>query len=412
MGFARFDANRDLVGLKAEHSGTSTKEKISLPVARVKTRLLMLRAWKQSQCYTRQAFLFKFIEGVQLTAIFTFENLYNAYLYTRNGKRDKECVARYGYYALEATSYLAQALQNRTYKLGGYFKFKVYEPKERIIMAPPFRDRVVQRCLCGQVLEPVIGRHLIFDTYASRKGKGTHAGLNRTEEFMKRHWRKHGLDGWIIKGDISQFFDSIEHGLLKRDLYPLLKGYDVWWLITKIINSTKAPGIPLGNQSSQWFANFFLSKFDHFVKEVLRVKYYVRYMDDWVAIVETKEEAKELLGKMKRFLWEELRLLTNEKTQIAPLKNGVDFLGFHLYLTKTGKVIRKIRRDSKERMRRKLKTFKVKYELGLISKEEIDRSYGSWKGHARHGNCHYLIQAMDKLYNDIFEGDGVIATAY
>ena len=115
---------------------------------------------------------------------------------------------------------------------------------------------------------------------------------------------------------------------------------------------------------------------------------------------------------MKEYLWEELRLETNKKTQIFPLKNGVDFLGFHLYITDTGKVIRKIRRDSKERMKRKLKAFKVKYELGLISKEEIDRSYESWKGHARHGSCYRLIQSMDKLYNDIVEGDGRDGTAY
>lgn len=129
-------------------------------------------------------------------------------------------------------------------------------------------------------------------------------------------------------------------------------------------------------------------------------------MDDWVAIVETKQEAKEMLESMKEFLCINLKLKTNDKTQIFPLKNGVDFLGFHLYITKTGKVIRKVRRDSKEKMRRKLKTFDTLYELGLISKEEIDRSYESWKGHVSHGSCYRLIQSMDKLYNNIFEGDG------
>lgn len=342
----------------------------------------------------------------KLAEIFTFENLYDAYLYTRKGKRDKECVTRYGYNVLENTLCLEEKLQNRTYKLGGYFEFKVYEPKERVIMAPPFRDRVVQRCLCKQVLEPAIERHLIYDTYANRIGKGTHAGLDRTEEFMKKYWRQHGLDGWIIKGDISKYFYSIDHNILKMNLYPLLKDYDVWWLATKIINSTASPGIPLGNQSSQWFANFYLSIFDHYVKEVLGVKHFVRYMDDWVAIVETKKEAKEILKNMEEFICATLKLKTNDKTQILPLKNGTDFLGFHLYATKNGKVIRKIRRNSKEKMRRKLKTFKVQYELGLICKEEIERSYKSWKGHASHGSCYFLIQEMDKLYNSIFEGDG------
>ena len=347
-----------------------------------------------------------------MTEIFTFENLYDAYLYTRKGKRNKECVARYEYYALEATKYLEGKLKNKTYKIGNYFSFNIYEPKKRLIMAPLFRDRVVQRCLCEQVLEPVIEKHLIYDTYACRKGKGTHAALNRTEEFMKKYWRHNSIDGWIIKGDISSYFASITHDILKMNLYSLLKEYDIWWLITKIINSTENPGIPLGNQSSQWFANFYLSKFDHFVKEVLKIKYYVRYMDDWFAIVETKEKAQKILKLMKKFLLNELKLKTNNKTQIFPLKNGADFLGFHLYLTSTGKVIRKIRKDSKERMKRKLKSFKIKYELGLITKEEIDRSYKSWKGHAIHGSCYRLIQEMDKLYNDIFEGDGLNDTTY
>lgn len=339
------------------------------------------------------------------TEIFTFENLYNAYLYTRKGKREKNCVIRYDYNALENTLLLSNSLQNKTYRLGKYEEFYVYEPKKRLIKAPPFRDRVVQRCVCEQVLEPAIEKHLIYDTYACRKGKGTHAGLNRTEEFMKRHFRKHGLNGWIVKGDIKSFFYSIIHELLKKDLYPLLKYYDIWWLITKTLNSVDNPGLPLGNQSSQWFANFYLSKFDHFVKEALGVKYYIRYMDDFVAIVETKKEAQEILEKMKAFLWQELKLETNDKTQIMPLKNGVDFLGFHLYITRTGKVIRKIRKDSKERMRRKLKTFKSLYREGLISKEEIDRSYESWKGHAQHGSCYSLLQSMDSLYKNIFEGD-------
>lgn len=176
-------------------------------------------------------------------------------------------------------------------------------------------------------------------------------------------------------------------------------------MITKTLNSVDNPGLPLGNQSSQWFANFYLSRFDHFVKEVLGVRYYIRYMDDFMAIVETKKEAQRILEKMKGFLWQELKLETNNKTQIMPLKNGVDFLGFHLYITKTGKVIRKIRKDSKERMKRKLRAFKPLYEKGLITKEEINRSYESWKGHAQHGSCYSLLQSMDELYKNIFEGD-------
>lgn len=338
--------------------------------------------------------------------IFSFENLYQAYLYTRNGKRDKSSVIRYSLHALENINYTKLLLHDRHYNIGEYYEFTVKYPKERIIRAPPFRDRVVQRCLCAQVLTPVIEKHLIYDTYACRIGKGAHAGLNRTEYFFRNHYQKYGQEGWVVKGDISKYFYSIDHDVLKQNLKPLLKEYDVWWLITKIIDGTEGCGVPLGNQSSQWFANFYLSKFDHFVKEQLHVKHYIRYMDDWVAIVRTKEEAKQILDAMIKFLDVELHLKTNKKTQILPLKNGVDFLGFHMYLTESGKVVRKIRTSSKKAMKRKLKSFKKKYKEGLISEEEIERSYTSWKGHARHGNCYGLIREMDILYNDIFtEGD-------
>jgi len=344
--------------------------------------------------------------------VFSFENIYRAYLYTRKGKRDKECVARYGFHAMEAVNHSKLLIRDRRYKIGDYYKFSVYYPKERTIMAPPFRDRVIQRCLCEQVLMPVIERHLIFDTYACRVGKGTHAGLERTEEFFKRHYRKHGADGWVIKGDISKYFYSINHEILKNNLRPLLKEYDVWWIVEQIIDSTEGNGIPLGNQSSQWFANFYLSKFDHFVKEKLKIKYYIHYMDDWVAVVENKEEAKQKLETMKIFLEEELKLKTNKKTQIFPLKNGVDFLGFHVYITNSGKVIRKIRTASKKAMKRKMKSFKKKYKEGEMAGDAIKRSYESWKGHASHGDCYGLIKEMGMLYKDIFKkGDGINGTS-
>lgn len=340
-----------------------------------------------------------------MTETFAFTNVYKGYMYTRKGKRDKHCVKRFEEHSLEDTIRLSRTLKDKTYKVGNYYKFLVHEPKTRLIMAPPFRDRVMQRCLCEQILEEKIEKHLIFDTYACRKGKGTHAGLYRVEEFLKSYYRKNGRDGYIIKGDIAKYFYSIVHSILKEKLYPLLKEYDVEWLLDQVIDGTPCPGIPLGNQSSQWFANFYMSCFDHYVKEVLGVKYYLRYMDDFFAIVESKEKANEILNKMKEFLWNELKLETNAKTQIFPMKNGVDFLGFHTYITATGKVIRRIRRDSKERMKKKLRKFKKLYKEGKITKEAIDRSYSSWVAHAKHGSCRSLLIEMDKLYADIFKGD-------
>lgn len=339
------------------------------------------------------------------TDYFSFENVYKGYLYTRRGKRTKQCVQEFESRALENVIGISKDLQNGTYTLGDYWVFTIFTPKERVIKAPPFRDRVMQRVLSKEILEPTVGKHLIHDTYACQEDKGTHAGLYRLEDFLRKYYRKNGREGYIIKGDISKYFYSINHDILKTNLYPLLKEYKLEWLLDQIIDSTDCPGIPLGNQSSQWFANFYLSCFDHYVKEVLGVKYYLRYMDDFIAIVETKEEAREILEQMKSFLWRELRLKTNSKTQICPIKNGADFLGFHTYITASGKVYRKLRKDSKEGMKKKLRKFKRLYQAGQITKEEIDSSYASWKGHAAHGNTKNLFIHTDKLYAEIFEGD-------
>lgn len=343
---------------------------------------------------------------ITLIKAFSFGNLYQSYLMCRCGKREKTTTIKFELQVLENIYKLAFLLQKKKYEIGEYNYFCIYEPKKREIMALTFEHRVVQYCLCKYILEPVIEKHLIYDTYACRLGKGTHKGLYRLDDFLKQHYRKHGLNGYIIKGDISKYFYSIDHDILKNMLYPMIDE-SIYWLLDQIIDSTKNPGIPLGNQSSQWFANLYLSSFDHWVKEKLRIKYYIRYMDDWIAILPTKEDAHCCLQEMEKYLWEKLKLRTNEKTQIFPIKNGINFLGFNSRLAKTGKVIRKVRQKSKSAMKRKLRKFKCLYVADKIAKENIELSYNSWLGHAKHGHCYRLIQSMDKYYKKVFEGDGI-----
>jgi RNA-directed DNA polymerase len=177
---------------------------------------------------------------------------------------------------------------------------------------------------------------------------------------------------------------------------------DVWWLLEYIIDSTDSPGIPIGNQSSQLFAILALSPLDHFIKERLGIKYYGRYMDDFYLIHHDKEYLKQCKKDIAMFL-APTGMELNEKTQIFPLKNGIDFLGFHIYLTETGKTIWKIRRVSKNNMSRKLKKFRKLLDKGLITKESIHQSYQSWRGHALRGNCYHLVKQMDDLYKELFE---------
>lgn len=332
-----------------------------------------------------------------------FGNLYAAYEAAKRGRTWKDSTCKYLLNALECTLYLQRQLKTGTYKLGQYHRFIIKEPKPREIMAMSFKDKVVQHCLCDKILTPAFERHFIFDNYASREGKGVHAGLDRLEYFMRRYFRLHGSnEGWALKCDVSKYFYSIDHEVLRGQIAKLITDQRVLGLLDQIIDSTPNPGIPIGNQTSQAFALLYLSDMDHFIKEQLRIKYYLRYMDDFILIYEDKEYLKYCLAEIQRVL-DAHKLRLNNKTQIFPLAQGADIMGFHLYLTDTGKVIRKLRRSSKSNMRHKLHKFKRLYQAGRISKERIDASFASWQGHASHGQTYHLRRNMQALYNKIFE---------
>lgn len=353
----------------------------------------------------------KAINGVDLyDIIHDFNNLYKAYVDSKVSKRWKNSTVRFEINALAELKKLQRSLENGTYQLGPYNVFQVFEPKIRTIKSIQFKHKVVQRSLCDNVLEPIFEKTFIYDSYACRKGKGTHAGLDRTSEFLRRHYRMHGLEGWILKCDIEKYFDSIDHEILKKIIRKHIKDVRVLRMLDEIIDSIPGgKGLPLGNQTSQWFSILFLSDFDHFIKERLGVKMYLRYMDDFVLIHHDKAFLQECKQAIVDYL-EGLELELNEKSHIFPVRNGVDFLGFRLYLTDTGKVIRKVRRDSKDRMKRKLAKFKELYEEGKRTREQIEHAFNSWCSHASHGNCFYLIQDMYKRYERIFEGDEMDGT--
>lgn len=330
-----------------------------------------------------------------------FNNLYNAYLDSRKGKGWKNSTALYQQDALYNTWLIREELVKGWYELGEYNVFSIYSPKPRIIKSISFKDKVVQRSLCDNVLTPAFEKHFIHDNYACRKGKGVHAGIDRTKEYLRAHYRKYGLEGYVLKCDIEKYFDSIDHEILKGIVRKLVKDDRVFNLLVMIIDSITGSGLPLGNQTSQLFSLVFLSAFDHYVKETLRIKHYIRYMDDFV-LIDPDKEYLQYCKKEIEFLLADLKLELNQKSHIFPIKNGFDFLGFYIYLTNTGKVIMKLRRESKERMRRKLKKFKELYREGKITKEQIDQAWNSWTGHAQHGNCYYLIKHMRTYYDAIF----------
>lgn len=333
-----------------------------------------------------------------------FGNLYAAYRAARRGKRWKDAVAKVEANALEAVAYIQRELTDETYRPGAYREFYVMEPKRRLIQTNSFKDKIVQHVFCDHILYDTLTRPFILDNYGSQVGKGTHYGLDRLRDFMRDHYRKTGsADGWVLKADVSKYFASIRHDILKQDVAEQLKDPRCLRLAYMIIDSTPdGVGIPIGNQSSQIFALLYLNKLDHLVKEGLRIKYYGRYMDDFYLIHKDKAVLQEARDIIARHLAER-GLSLNHKTQIFPLRNGIDFLGFHTYLTDSGKVIRKVRKSSRDRMKRKLRKHAVMVENGAMTKEKAAESYQSWRAHAAHGNCRSLIAKYDQIYTSLFE---------
>ena len=332
-----------------------------------------------------------------------FEVLYAAYLEARKGKRKKVSTAQYEANALACTEKLSRIRATKTYIPGKFETFYVYEPKKRLVQAPAFVDKVVLHAVTDNILYEAVTKSFIRDNYASQKGKGTHDGLMRLKQFMVDYYRQYGTaDGWVLKCDVHHFFASIDHDKLKVKLKALLdrRGVDpqIYELLCIYIDTTA--GLPLGYQTSQLLALLFLDEFDHIVKEKYGVKKYGRYMDDFLAIHPSKEFLKNLLADFRVFMGG-YGLELNEKTGIFPLRNGIDFLGFHSYLTETGGVVQKLRKDGIERIKKNIRIWRVEYPAGNITKEKILEKFGSWDAHAAHGDTHALRSKYAKQVEEI-----------
>lgn len=324
-----------------------------------------------------------------------FQNLYQAHLRARTNKRRKPEVIRFELHLAEQLSRMSEELKNRTYQMKGYYHFNIHEPKERQVFAAYYPDRVLLHCVCDQVIAPLLGPRLIYDNAACQKGKGPHFAQERFSGFLREYYRRHGPDGYILKCDISQYFASIDHQVLKRQLAGVVRDADVRELIFQYIDSYETAGrpgrgLPLGNQSSQWYAIYYLDPLDRLVKEQLQVRYYIRYMDDCLLLHHSKEFLSGCFVQMKGLLEERLHLSLNSKSQIHPLRKGIEFLGWKFYLSETGKVVRRLKRQSKRRMRRRLSRLEREYAARAVTWEQARSVLASYHGHLGHGNTYRL----------------------
>lgn len=321
-----------------------------------------------------------------------FQTLYEAYLEARKGKRSKPGTAQYEANALICTDKLSYVLNQKTYKPSGFEVFYVYEPKKRLVQAPAFVDKVVLHALTDNVLYDTICTSFIRDNHASQRGKGTLDAIARLKGHMVDYYRKNGsADGWVLKCDVHHFFASIDHDILKAKLRALMqkRGVDMAFYDLMCIYIDKTDGLPLGYQTSQLLALMFLDEFDHYIKEDRGCRYYGRYMDDFYVIARTKRELQLLLKDIERWM-SDLHLELNSKTAIFPLKNGLDFLGFHSYLTESGACVQKLRRSEIQRIQTRVKYWEEAYPAGEVTREAVITSFVAWDAFASYGDTYAL----------------------
>lgn len=353
--------------------------------------------------------------------IFSFENIYKAHLRGRLSKRDKKPLVKFENYMLENLQDITSKLKNRTYKVKGYSSFVVFEPKMREIQNLRYADRVVQHVLCDDVLAPYFTSHAIIDNCVCQIGKGTHFALDRFQNNLQKFSRKHKNNGWVLKCDIKKYFPSIPHKQLCDIVCKHIKDKEVRALIQHIIDSYHTDikylekynikplatgekterGIPIGNQTSQIFGMFFLDKVDRLVKEKLRIKIYSRYMDDFVLVHEDKQTVVNALNEIKK-LTKSLNLDLNSKTQIFPLKNGVQYLGFRFFITKTGKVVKHVVKRTTKRLRWRVRYLKRAYHDKTATKERIKQTVVAVHGHLSHADCWKLEQEFREKLKGYF----------
>lgn len=327
-----------------------------------------------------------------------FENLYAAHKSARLGKRHKADVINFEMDLANNLWSIKRRLENRTYRIGGYNHFTIYEPKQREIQALCYAARIVQHSLCDNVLMPFIENRLVYDNCACRNEKGTHFGMRRLAGFLREHYKMHGADGWILKADVRKYFASIDHDILLNRLGKIIPDHEIMKLLEMIVrryNADTGKGLPMGNLTSQLFALYYLDPVDRLIKEKLCIRHYTRYMDDMVLLHPDKAYFQECLGAMRKLCGYELKLELNEKTQLFPIRNGVDYLGWHFYLSDTGKVVKKLRTQNKRKLKRRLKGMQKGYAEGRVQLEDIKCSIAATNGHLKHGHTWKLKQ---KLY--------------
>jgi retron-type reverse transcriptase len=335
--------------------------------------------------------------------ITSWENLLAAYKRCRKRKRYKAPATKFDFFWETSLLQLQHELIDGTYKPGVYRHFHITDPKPRKISAAPFRDRVVHHALVG-ILEPLFDRRFIYDSYACRRGKGTHRAINRTQQYLRQY-------DWYLKTDVVRFFPNVDHQLLFTLVSRTIRDSRTLKLIELILESgdgvlaneatqhwfpgddllsvLRPRGLPIGNLTSQFFANVFLDPVDHYIKEELRVPGYVRYADDLILFGHTKQQLWQWRDDVAYFLEKQRLQLHAHKTHVCPSIQGVPFLGFRL-----SRLERRLKQEAIWRFNRRLKKLKWLRSRGEIEFHQIRASLRAWLAHTDQANAEGLRQDL------------------
>ncbi|KYC36514.1 RNA-dependent DNA polymerase [Scytonema hofmannii PCC 7110] len=333
--------------------------------------------------------------------ILELENLLIAAKKAQKGKRFRDNVLAFNYNLEEELIKLQTELAQKTYQPGAYKTFYIKEPKSRMISAAPYKDRVVHHALCN-IIVPLIEPAFIDDCYANRVGFGTHRALRQFTQFSRSN-------RYVLQCDIKKYFPSIDHQILKILLHRKIKCSDTLWLIDAIVDNSneqlatveyfegddlltpvqRRRGLPIGNLTSQFFANFYLNNFDHFIKEHLKAQKYLRYVDDFALFSDDWGFLTEAQWAVEEYL-AQLRLKIHPiKSQLFETKHGANFLGFRVLPDKI-----RVRTENLRRAKRRLRKMKRDYICDKITADKVAQSIQSWFAHLEHGDTWRLRQQI------------------
>ena len=332
--------------------------------------------------------------------------------------RWKDSVFGYEWNGLKNTYRLRQSLLRETYRIDPYQRFTIHEPKERDIVATRIKDRQFQRALCDEVLTPEITRHFIRDNAACIEGRGVDDALDRMSCHLERYWRQQraqaqantgqtlvrfNATGWVLRCDLRKFFESTPHSVSKAAIAARVADKEAARHCMDIIDSFGGDcGTGLGSQCSQLAQLAVLDDMDHFIKERLHIRAYVRFADDFILVHESREHLQHCLDALRGHLGERGLTLHPKKTMIHPLKQGIRLLGWRLILTDRGKVVRKVLPEKIRQEKRKLRKLRMKLDAGKLTMHQVREHYRSCKAHLLRGNTRQVLAALDAYYTELF----------